>query len=123
MAERESERFSRFCDAISYGLVLLRAPEFEMNRKRLSWQFMKGRDVFVSLLTGFRKSIYFQILPFVFNHKSVVLGRCLIIGRVLSGVGGGGGGGGGGERGYIPPPPPPPKEMFPPKPFQSKQIK
>ena len=35
MAERESEIFSRFCDANSYGLVLLRAPEFEMNIKRL----------------------------------------------------------------------------------------
>ena len=30
MAERESAKISRFCDAISYGLVQLRAPEFAL---------------------------------------------------------------------------------------------
>ena len=40
--------------------------------RRLSWQLMKGRDVFVSLTTRLGKSTYFQILPFVFDHKSVV---------------------------------------------------
>ena len=30
MAERESAKFSRFCVAISYGLVRLRAPEFAL---------------------------------------------------------------------------------------------
>ena len=37
--------------------------------RRLSWQLMKGKDVFVSLTTRLGKSTYFQILPFVFDHK------------------------------------------------------
>ena len=34
---------------------------------------MKGRDIFVGLPTGFGKSIYIQILPFVFDYKVVVV--------------------------------------------------
>ena len=33
---------------------------------------MKRTDVFVNLPTGFVENIFFQILPFVFDHKSVV---------------------------------------------------
>ena len=62
------------CDAISYGLVRLRAPEFALKdeQEKAILAVYEEKDVFVSLPTGFRKSIYFQILRFVFVHKSVV---------------------------------------------------
>ena len=71
MVERKSAKYSRFCEAISYGLVRLRAPEFasKHEQKKAILAFYEGKDVFMSLPTGFRKSIYFQILSFVFDHK------------------------------------------------------
>ena len=62
---------SRFCDAISYGLVQLRAPEFALKdeQKKAILAVYKGKDVFVSLPTGFGKSICFQILSFVFAGR------------------------------------------------------
>ena len=74
MAESESAKCSRFCNAISFCLVQQRAPEFSIRdeQKKAIMAVYEGKDVFVSLPTGFRKSVYFQILPFVFDYKSVV---------------------------------------------------
>ena len=72
MAERGSgsSNVSSFSDAISYGLVQLRAPEIALKeeQKKAILAVYEGKDVFVSLPTGFGKSICFQILPFVFDH-------------------------------------------------------
>ena len=73
MAESESAIFSRFCDAISYGLVRLRAPDLKDEQKKLILAVYEGKKVFVSIPTGLGKSIYFQILPSVFDHKVVVV--------------------------------------------------
>ena len=64
MAECESAHFSSYLTAKSTRL----RDEHKMAIRQL----MKGRDVFVSLTTRLGKSTYFQILPFVFDHKSVV---------------------------------------------------
>ena len=73
MAERgsSSSNVSSFSDAISYGLVQLGAPEIALKeeQKKAILAVYEGKDVFVSLPTGFGKSICFQILPFVFDHK------------------------------------------------------
>ena len=70
MVERISPNVSRFCDAISYGLVQLRAPESALkDEKKALLAVYEGKDIFVSILTGFWKTICFQILHFVFDHK------------------------------------------------------
>ena len=56
---RSVEVISRFCDAISCGLVQLGAPEFALKeeQKKAILAVYNGKDVFVSLPTGFGKSI------------------------------------------------------------------
>ena len=67
MAEGENANFSRFCKAISYSLVRLRAPEFTLKdeQKKALLAVYEGRGRLCEP-TSFGRSIYFQILPFVF---------------------------------------------------------
>ena len=74
MAERGSD-FLVFCDAISYGLVQIRAPEFALiNRRRLSWQFTKGRtSLSYQLVSG--RAFAFRSSPLCLLSSLLVAGR------------------------------------------------
>ena len=71
MAEHESTKFSRFCVPLLTVYGTAKSTRICLKRRRLSWQFTEGKDVFVSLPTGFGKSISFQILPFVFAEHDL----------------------------------------------------
>ena len=67
MAERGSgsSNVSSFSDAISYGLVQLRAPEIALKeeQKKAILAVYEGKDVFVSLPTGLGRAFAFRSSP------------------------------------------------------------
>ena len=56
--------------AISYGTKRLSIEQLNGKQREAVVSFVEGKDVFVSLPTGFGKSICFQILPFVLDYMS-----------------------------------------------------
>ena len=67
----ESCEKSCFEDAVAYGLATLSLSHLTLKEEQLLSvkAVYEGKDVFVSLPTGFGKSLCYQILPFVFDHK------------------------------------------------------
>lgn len=65
-----------FEDALSYSLgVLGLSPLFLKDEQRSAiWSMHQGRDVFDCLPTGYGKSLCYQTLPFVMDHKMFVAG-------------------------------------------------
>ena len=64
----------KFESAVSFALRCLESSDFVLKPQqkeaiRLVWE---GKDVFIFLPTGFGKSIIYEVLPFLFDHK---LGR------------------------------------------------
>ena len=62
---------SAFHNAVVYGLSALAGSCLELKDDYLSSvkAVYEGKDVFVWVPMGFRKSPCYQILPFVFDHK------------------------------------------------------
>ena len=60
-----------FSAAVCYALSQLRTPHLSLKeqQRRSIRAIFDGKDVFVCLPTGFGKSLCFQTLPFVFDHK------------------------------------------------------
>ena len=56
--------------AISYGAKRLSIKQLNGKQREAVMSFVEGKDVFVSLPTGFGKSICFQILPFVLDYMN-----------------------------------------------------
>lgn len=48
-------------------------------QKQSILEFIKGRDVFVSLPTGFGKSLCYIVLPYVFDELRGVQKKCMIL--------------------------------------------
>ena len=65
MSDRE------FDEALSYSLSQLGLPHLSLKEEqRLAVKAVyEGRDVFVWLPTGYGKSLCYQTLPFVMDHK------------------------------------------------------
>ena len=63
-------------EALTYALSKLGKSEFLLKeeQKLAIYSLFSGRDVFVWLPTGFRKSICFQMLPFMFDRRHTWLG-------------------------------------------------
>ena len=56
--------------AMAYTAGRIGIPSLHAHQKQAVRAFVDGKDVFVSLPTGFGKSVCFQSLPFVFNYVS-----------------------------------------------------
>ena len=70
---------SPFLEAITYALSELGTPELSLKeeQKLAIHAVYSGSDVFVWLPTGFGKSVCFQTLPFVFDHKlQLISAKC-----------------------------------------------
>ena len=60
--------------ATSLGITTLKTEQQEAIR-----QFVLGRDVFVSLPTGYGKSVCYFPLPFVFDHLRRVEKKSIVV--------------------------------------------
>ena len=67
-------------DAITQSAAKLGFELREKQRQALLG-FCQGRDVFVSLPTGYGKSIIYALLPMIFNmlHGNIYLNLCVLI--------------------------------------------
>ena len=74
-----------FDDGVCYALSQLGLSDLKLKneQKQAIYAMYVGKDVFVCLPTGFGKSVGFEILPFLFDHKhGLVVGKkrtCAII--------------------------------------------
>lgn len=74
-----------FVNAVSYALAQLGKSHLDLKneQERSIHAIYSGKDVFMFLPTGFGKSICYQVLPFIFDHKlGVVSGQkksCAIV--------------------------------------------
>ena len=60
-----------FTDAVLYGLLRIGKPEITLKAQQLETirHMYEGKDVFLWLPTGFGKSMCYEVLPFVMDHK------------------------------------------------------
>lgn len=60
-----------FADGVNYALSKLGMSHLKLKsqQKQAIVAVYEGKDVFVFLPTGFGKSVCFQVLPFLFDHK------------------------------------------------------
>ena len=63
-------------DATTYSLSALASSHLTLKEEQLlSMKVVyKGKDVFVQLPMGFGKSLYYQILPFIFDYRLGLIG-------------------------------------------------
>ena len=60
-----------FADSILYGLSRIGKPGLTLKPQQLEAvrNIYEGKDVFLWLPTGFGKSVCYEVLPFVLDHK------------------------------------------------------
>ena len=73
-----------FTDSVCYTLSQLRISHLKLKgqQQQAIHAVYCGKDVFVFLPTGFGKSICYQVFPFLFDHKSGLVGgqkRCAVV--------------------------------------------
>ena len=54
-------------------------PALKLEQRRVLKAFVEGKDVFVSLPTGYGKSLCYALLPFVFDVKNKLKERTSIV--------------------------------------------
>ena len=54
--------------AVAYAASRIGVPSLNAHQKQAVRAFVNGKDVFISLPTGFGKSVCFQSLPFVLDY-------------------------------------------------------
>ena len=66
-----SSRKTAFAQAVSYALSKVGKPEMVLKNEQLTaiQHVYNGNDVFVWLPMGYGKSICYEVLPFIFDHK------------------------------------------------------
>ena len=80
-----SSKNSTFTDGVRYALSQLGKPDLKLKdeQQQAIASVYSGQDVIVFLPTGFGKSICFQVLPFLFDHKLGLAGSqkrsCIIV--------------------------------------------
>ena len=68
--------YQDFDDGVRYALSQLQKSHLKLKDQQLQaiHAVYSGKDVFVFLPTGFGKSICYQVLPFLFDHRSSLCG-------------------------------------------------
>ena len=82
MAIASSSYCPSFVSTVSYSLAQLGEPHLHLKdeQKCSIHAIYGGKDVFMFLPTGFGKSVCYQVLPFVFDHKlGLVAGSSIIV--------------------------------------------
>ena len=82
MAIASSSYCPSFVSAVSYALAQLGEPHLRLKdeQERSIHAIYGGKVVFMFLPTGFGKSVCYQVLPFVFDHKlGLVAGSSIIV--------------------------------------------
>ena len=83
-SQNSTSSSQNFTDCVRYALSQLRMSHLTLKdqQRQAIYAVYSGKDVFVFLPTGFGKSICYQVLPFLFDHKSGLAGgqkKCVII--------------------------------------------
>ena len=55
-------------EAISYACSKMKVKELKTEQEKCVRAFVNGSDIFISLPTGYGKSLCFAILPHIFDH-------------------------------------------------------
>ena len=74
-------------EALEYALRLVGRPQMKLKEEQRAAikVILSGKDVFLWLPTGYGKSVCFELLPFLFDHKLGRIGtRCCSLVLVLS---------------------------------------
>ncbi len=87
-----SSSSQNFEDGVCYALSQLGLSDLQLKneQKQAIYAIYGGKDVFICLPTGLGKSICFQILPFLFDHKRGLVGgkrrSCAIVALMVDQV-------------------------------------
>ena len=65
--------------AMDYAMQLSGLKELKTEQRRAISDLVSGRDVFVSLPTGYGKSFCYGLLPAVFDHLRSSMGTSIVI--------------------------------------------
>ncbi len=84
MAAKRSYGTEKEIEAIAYSSDKLKYDELRCEQKEAVIAFLNGNDLFVSLPTGYGKSLCYGILPYAFDHlrsktSTEEVGRSIVV--------------------------------------------
>ena len=71
-------------EALELSLQSIGITQLKDKQEEAILTFVRGKDTFVSLPTGYGKSLIFGILPLVFDRVSGNVTSCIRVGGILS---------------------------------------